>query len=141
MVFDALMLRRLDVNNNRLFPDDLEAFRTAFRARRFRILITDRILSEYQQDSERGPQFQVQPVLDNLSRRGRVLYRGESQLTRYPVQLTGFPREHQAFIQDAIAARASYVITRRREWLRLSAQTSGYGLQIVNPRSFVELEG
>jgi len=72
---------------------------------------------------------------------GRAIYIDVGRLNRAPVQMTGLPQEHREFILDAMAARASYVITHRREWLALSEQTARYELQIVTPSQFVELEG
>ena len=141
VVFDALMLRALILNDSKRFPDVLAAFRLAFQKRRFRILLTDGILSEYAAESNKFPPFAVQPTLDRLSRQGRVGHVEENQLNRPDIRLPRLTREHRAFIMDAIAAGASYLITDRRQWLGLSAQTNSYGLQIVTPRRFVELEG
>jgi hypothetical protein len=131
----------LILNDNERFPDELAAFRTAFQGRRFGVLLTDGILAEYQIEANKFPPFSLQPSLDTLFGQGRAVRVDEFQLNRSDIQLTGLPQEHREFILDAIAAGASYVITNRQEWLNLSEQTNRHGLQIVNPRSFVELEG
>ncbi len=38
VVFDALMVRALALNDTALFPDELAAFRVVFRGQRFRVL-------------------------------------------------------------------------------------------------------
>lgn len=143
VVFDAHMLRCLAINDNDRFPDELAAFRIAFQGRLFRILVTDGILLQYQTEANRFPPLiQLLPTLNSLRRDGRAIYFDEYLLNCSRVQLTGLPQEHSEFILDAIAARASYCITNRREWLELSEQTeSRYGLLIVSPSRFVELEG
>ena len=141
VVFNALMLRSLVTNDDEEFHDELAAFRAAFQGRRFRMLLTDGIVSEYLVQSVQVPQFELQPTLNSLSNTGRVAYFDEHRLNRSNFQLIGFPQEHREFILDAIAARASYFITNRQEWLHLSNQTEGrYGLQIISPGGFVELE-
>jgi len=141
VVFDALMLRALILNDSKKFPDVLAAFRVAFQGRRFQILLTDGILSEYEAESNKFPPFQVQPTLNRLSRQGRAGHVEENRLNRPNIRLRRLRREHREFILDALAGRASYLITNRRQWLSLSAHTNSYGLQIVSPRRFVELEG
>ena len=142
VVFDALLFRALVVNDRRLFPDQIEAFTVAFRARRFRVVITEGILDEYQIEARNHPPFQVQPLLDELLRGRRALYFEEYQLNRVPFEIAPLPREHRRLAGDALAARASYLITNRRRWLELSEQTNdNYGPQIVTPGRFVELEG
>ena len=141
-VFDAHMLRGLAINNENIFPDILQAFRIAFQARRFRILITDGILEEYRSEANNVPQFQVQPTLNSLFTGSRAVHLHEYRLNRFQVTLSGLPQEHTAFILDAIAAQATYFITDYLPWLNLSEQTEDkYGLQIVEPRKFVEIEG
>jgi hypothetical protein len=141
VVFDALLLRAYISNDNNRFPDEMAAFRLAFQRRRFRILLTDGILSEYEAESNKFPPFAVQPTLNGLSRQGRAGHVEENQLNRPNIRLPRLRREHREFIVDAIAASASHLITNRQEWLRLSAQTNSYGLQVVMPRRFVEMEG
>jgi hypothetical protein len=141
VVFDALTLRALVVNDNQVFPEELAAFRTAFRSRQFSILITDGVLDQYLIESTKPPRFNPQQILDNLRNNGRAIRFDENRLNRFPVQLLGLPQEHSEFILDALAAQASYCITHRQEWLNLSGQTEKYGLQIVSPTRFVQLEG
>lgn len=141
VVFNALMLRALVSNDDEQFPDELAAFRAAFQGRRFRILLTDGILAQYEFEALKAPRIRSQPMLSNLSRMGRAIYVDVGRLNPVPVQPRGLPQEHREFILDAMATRASYVITHCREWLRLSPQTSDYNLQIVTPRRFVELAG
>ena len=141
VVFDALLFRALVVNDRRLFPDEIEAFTVAFRARRFRVVVTEGILREYGIQARNHPPFQVQPLLDELLRGRRALYFEEYQLNRVPLEVLHLPREHRRFVGDALAARASYLVTDWRGWLRASGQTERYGLRIVKPRRFVELEG
>ena len=141
VVFDALMLRALILNDSKRFPDVLAAFRIAFRRRRFQILLTDGILAEYETESNKFPPFPVQPTVNSLSRQDRAGHVEEDRLNRPNIRLPRLRWEHREFILDAIAARASYLITNRQQWLRLSEQTIGYGLQVLTPRQFVELEG
>ena len=141
VVFDALLFRALVVNDRRLFPDEIEAFTLAFKARRFRVVITEGILDEYESEARNYPPFQVQPPLDELLRGRRALYFEEYHLNRVPFQVTHLPIEHRTFVGDALVARASYLVTDWSGWLRASGQTERYGLRIVKPRRFVELEG
>lgn len=142
MVFNALMMRALVISDSRLYPDELAAFRACFRTRRFRILLTSNIISEYQKESNKQPQFLPLPVLNGLSERSRAVQLDESQLAGVSGDLAEFPREHRAFIRDAIKAGAEYLVTRRRRWLALAGPTeTNYGLRIVTPGRFVELEG
>jgi len=141
IVFDAFSLRGLALNDGNLFPDELSAFRLAFRGRRFRMLVTDGILREYTAESTNRPQFLPVPTLTRLSDLGRAIFRDESQLARSPIDLPGLPREHRAFVIDAIAAGASYFITKYLRWLGLTDRTeTSFGLSIVSPARFVELE-
>ena len=142
VVFDALMLRALVTGQEELFSDERTAFRTAFRGRRFRILVTDDILSEYLKQAITPPQFEPLPALNRLFVQSRAIQLEEYRLNRFSIQITGLPREHSAFIRDAIGAGASYFITKFGPWLSLSEQTqTNYGLIIVTPARFVELEG
>jgi hypothetical protein len=103
--------------------------------------MTGGIVEEYSTEAKKFPQFQLLPTLQNLSRGGRAVRVDERNLDRSQIRLTGLPQEHSGFIVDAIAGRASYLITNRREWLELSEQTeSRYGLRIVSPGGFAELE-
>ena len=141
VVFDALLFRALVVNDRGLFPDEIEAFTVAFRARRFRLVITEGILDEYQIEARNHPPFQVQPLLDGLLQGRRTRYFEEYQLNRVPFQVTHVPRRHRRFVGDALASGASYLVTDWSGWLHASGQTERYGLQIVTPGRFVELEG
>lgn len=142
VVFNALVLRGLIINDRQQFPDEIQAFTIAFRGRRFRVLLTDGILNEYQANSPSFLPFELQPALDNLLRGRRAIYAEESQLQRFPIELTGLPQEHRPFILDAIAGNANYLITNRRRWLNLTEQAeSRHGLSIVTPGRFIELEG
>lgn len=141
VVFNALTLRALILNDRRNFPHELSAFRLAFRGRQFQLLITDGIIREYQAEANSPPQFLPLPTLSRLSESGRIVRRDESQLNRVPVMLAGLPNEHRAFVLDAVAAGAEYFITNRQRWLNVSQQVeSGYSLRIVTPNRFVELE-
>ncbi len=142
VAFNAHTLRGLIISDENLFPNELQAGRLAFQSRRFPILITDGILFEYETEANKFPPFQLQPTLNRLLGSGRALRLHEYRLNRFRIDLSGLPQEHTAFVLDAVAARASYLITDRQRWLELSAQTEGeYGLRIVTPRRFVELEG
>ena len=142
VVFDALTLRALILDDRRIFPSELSAFRLAFRGRRFRILTTDGIIREYQAESNRPPQFLPLPTLANLSQSGRVVRRVESELNRFSITLAGLPKEHRPFVLDAIAVGAEYLITDRQRWLNITPQLeTAYNLRIVTPGTFVELEG
>ena len=141
LVFNALMMRALVINDEAVFGDELAAFRIAFRGRRFKVLITAGIIAEYQDDVKEAFPIQLQPTLDNQLRSGRAIYLEDSQLPRSQVATTNLPKEHQSFVLDAIAGGASYLVTRRRRWLSLSEQLEErHGLRIVTPGRFVELE-
>ena len=142
VVFDALMLKAYASTDSHSFPDELEAFQVSFRRRRFRILLTDGILDQYQREANNGPQFLLQPVLNALNETGTTIHRDEYHLNRGPIELTGLPKWHQTLMRDAIAGGAVYLITNWPRWLNLSEQTeTKYGLSIVTPARFVELEG
>jgi hypothetical protein len=136
-VFDALMLRALILEEG--FRDEAAAFRAAFQGRRFRVLLTEGILSQYQVESAREPRFPAQPTLARLASQGRAVFLQENRLNRAYVQLTGLPQEHQEFILDALAGGASYLVTSRPAWLNLSEQTSNHALQTITPRLFAQL--
>lgn len=142
VVFDALSLRCFALGDQRLFREELSAFGMAFRGRKFRLLVTDGILAEYQAESNNFPQYLPLPVLNNLADRGRAIFLDELRLQRHPVALDGFPSQHKALILDSIAAGAEYFITKRSRWLAMNEESvSVYGLHIVTPARFVELEG
>jgi len=142
VVFNGLTLRALVLNDRRHFPEELSAFRLAFRGRRFRLLTTDGIIREYQSEAINPPQFMPLPKLTDLSETGRAIFLDQSQLNRSSVGMPGLPNEHRAFVLDAIAAAAEYLITNRQRWLAISEKVrESYGLQIVTPARFVELEG
>ena len=142
VVFDGLMVRALALNDTALFPDELAAYRIAIRGRRFRVLLTDRIITEYQKASIYFPQIVLQPTLDAIADSGRSLYLEESALHRSPVILERLPKRHRLLVQDAIAGNAEYFVTKWPPWLRVEEQArSRYGLHIVTPARFVELEG
>lgn len=142
VVFNGLMLRGLSLNDRNVFPHEIEAFTVAFRGRRFRILLTDGILEEYRQISNEFPPFAFQPTIDRLFRQNRMVHLEERRLNRVLGPLQGLPSEHISFIDDAIAARAEYLITHRPRWLDLSPVTKQrFGLKIVSPQAFVESEG
>jgi predicted nucleic acid-binding protein len=142
VVFNAHMTRALIINDDERHHRELAAFRLAFQARRFKLLITQGIIAEYQMASGESFSVQLQPELDNHLRRGRAIYLEESGLSRPFIELGGVPNQHRAFILDAVAANAEYLITDRRRWLNLSDHLyPTYGLRIVTPERFVELEG
>ena len=142
VVFDALMLKAYASHDVHSFPDELEAFQVSFRRRRFRMLVTSGILDEYQKAADKPPQFQLQPVVNELNESGAIVNLDEYKLSRFPVQLTGLSKWHQVLIRDAIAGGASYMITKWQRWLDMTDQTEPrYGLHIVTPTRFVELEG
>ena len=141
IVYDGETLRGRILNEPTIFPDEIAAFRPAYRGRPWRILLTDGILDEYQILSERRPQFQLQPALNTLAQECRTTRLDESRLNRFPVILNGFPREHKTYILDAIAGNAEYFVTKRERWLAMSQESaSTYGLYIVTPGRLVELE-
>ena len=141
-VFDALMVRALALNDMALFPDELAAFRVVFRGQRFRVLLTDAIITEYQNTSKNYPQFILQPTLDAIADSDRSLHHEESALDRSPIALERLPKRHRPLVHDAIAGHAEYFVTKWPLWLRLEEQArSRYNLHIVTPAQFVELEG
>jgi len=141
-VFDALMLKAYASNDAHSFPDEIEAFQVLLRRRRFRMLLATGILDEYQKTADKRPQFQLQPVINEMNDTGAIIHFDEYRLSRFPVELTGFPKWHQALIRDAIAGGASYLLSKWQRWLDLTGQTeTRYGLRIVTPARFVELEG
>ena len=142
VVFNALVLTALVLNDDEQYPDELSALRLAFRGRRFTIVVTEGIIAEYQDYAGESFGMQLQPELDGHLRRRRAIYMPESRLSRFPIRVGRLPQEHRAFIHDAIAAGAQYLITNRQRWLNLTRQTEPtYGLQIVTPARFVDLEG
>ena len=142
VAFNSLMIKALALNDRSIYPEELDAFSTAFRGQRFKVLITDGILFEYRNEANNPPAFFVQPVLDNLASTHRTIYLDEYSLSDVTLELSGLPSEHIAFIRDAIAANASYLITKRQRWLSLSQQTEKtHGLRIVTPTQFVQFEG
>ena len=142
VVFDSLMFRAYAIDDAHAFPDELAAFQVSFRRRRFRILLTSAILSQYQSEANKAPQFQLLPVLNALEETGVTVFLDEYRIDRSTIELIGFRKWHQAFILDAIGAGAAYFITNRPIWLDLSEQTeTRYSLGIVTPARFVELEG
>ena len=142
VAFNSLMIKALALNDRSIYPEELDAFSTAFRGQRFRLLITDGILVEYQTEANNPPAFLVQPVLNSLASTQRTVYLDEYSLGDVTLELSGLPSEHRAFIRDTIAANASYLITKRQRWLSLSEQTENtHGLRIVTPAQFVQFEG
>ena len=142
VVFDAVTVRGLILNDSSNFSDELAAFRVAFRGRRFRLLLTDHIVQEYESESIKPPQLPLQAGLARLATTARTIQRDESQLNRRTVSLRGFASEHRYFILDSIAAGVEYFITKRQTWLSMEEQArSRYNLHIVTPAQFVELEG
>ena len=106
------------------------------------MLLTDGILDEYQKTSDRVPQFQLQPALRDIAIGTNVVRLDEYFLNRFPINLNPIPREHRAYIEDAIGAGAEFLITRNERWLRLSPDSSErYGLYIVTPEHFLDIEG
>lgn len=80
VVFDALMIRALALNDTALFPEELGAYHVAFRGQRFRVLLTDRIIREYQKASDYYPTIALQPTLDAIADSRRSLFLEESDL-------------------------------------------------------------
>ena len=142
VVFNALVLTALVFNDDELYAEELSALRLAFRGRRFTILITEGIIAEYQDYAGESFGIQLQPELDGHFRMRRAIYMPESRLSRFPIRMGRLPQEHRAFIFDAIAAGARYLITNRQRWLNLTRLTESTSrLSIVTPARFVELEG
>ena len=142
VVFDALMVRALTLNDTAIFPDELAASRIAFRGQRFRVLLTDGIITEYQKASFYSPQIVLQPTLEAIADSGRSLYLEESALHRRPVNLERFPKRHRLLVREAIVGDAEYFVTGWPPWLRVAELArSRYGLHIVTAARFFELEG
>ena len=142
VVFDAVTVRGLILNDSHEFSDELAAFRVAFRGRRFRLLLTDQIIQEYVTEAVKPPQLPLQGALARLATTARTIHRDESQLNRREISLRGFVREHRDFILDSIAAGVEYFVTKRQTWLGMEEEARRrYGLHIVTPAQFVELEG
>ena len=138
LVFDARTLVAGLVNDRDSFPDECDAFVTALRGQRFVLVVTESIQSEYE---KRSPGFALQflPQLRDLERSRRVIF---PLLESTPPQVPGLRSQHRPYVEDAIGADARYLITTNPLWLRLSEETNReHGLQIVEPRRFVELEG
>ena len=141
-VFDGLMLKAYATRDIHSFSDELEAFWVLFRRRRFRMLLTAGILDEYQKTADKRPQFQLQPVINELNDTGAIIHFDEYTLSRFPAELTGLPKWHQILFRDVIAGQANYFITNLQRWLDLTDQTEArYSLRVVTPARFVELEG
>lgn len=142
VVFDALMFKAYASYDADSFPDEIDAIQVPFRRRQLRMLLTDGILAEYQREANREPQFQLLPLVNDLSDRGVVIRMDEYRIRRFPVQIAGLPNWHQVFIRDAVGAAAEYLITNRTRWLDIAEQSARtYGLHILTPARFVELEG
>ncbi len=106
------------------------------------MLLTNGILDGYQKVADKPPQFQLQPILNILSESIATISMDESQLRRYTTPLISVPKWHQGLIRDAIRGRAAYLITVWPRWLDISHQAETlYGLRVVTPARFVELEG
>lgn len=142
VVFDAITVRGLILNDSYEFSDELAAFRVAFRGRRFRLLLIDQIIQEYVTESSKPPQYPLQAALARLATTARTIHIDESQLNRREISLRGLVHEHRYFILDSIGASAEYLVTNRRRWLSMEEPArSRYGLHIVTPAQFVEIEG
>ena len=72
-VFDALMLKAYASDDVHSFTDELEAFQVSFPRRRFRMLLTSGILDEYQKAADKPPQFQLQPIINELNDNGAIV--------------------------------------------------------------------
>ena len=141
VVFNSLLIRALAPGSAANPNGDIRAFRVAFQARRFRLLITSGIIAEYQSNAGESFAIQLQPTLDNHVRQGRAVFLDQPQIRLSQGELGEFPKEHRVFIQDAIRTDAEYLITNRRRWLLLAEHTTrDYGLHIVTPARFIELE-
>ncbi|MCH8062619.1 MAG: hypothetical protein IH861_08960 [Chloroflexi bacterium] len=55
VAFNSLMIKALALNDRSIYPEELDAFSTAFRGQRFKLLITDGILVEYQTEANNPP--------------------------------------------------------------------------------------
>ena len=141
IVFNALVVRALVINDDGLYTEELDAFRLAFTGRRFKILVTQEIILEYQSSSDEGFALQLQPTLEQHFRRGRAVYKPDNELNNPGSDLSEFPKEHRTFWSDTVRGGATYLVTRRKRWLDLANHArSEYGLQIVTPPQFIELE-
>ena len=142
VVFDAITFKNYASGESDLFPDEIDAFRVPIYRRQLAILLTDGILSEYQQEANKPPQIRLLPVVNKLNQDGIVLNKDEYRIRRFPVDIPRFPQWHKTFILDAIGANGEYLVTNRRRWLSMEGQArSRYNLHIVTPAQFVELEG
>ena len=62
------------------FQTNLQHFRFLFAEGRFRILLTPEILSEYQKEAVKPPQFQLLPVINPLEESGVAIHLDEYML-------------------------------------------------------------
>ena len=142
VVFDAHTIRGSIIAGPGVHSVEAEAIRVLVRSRNLRMLLTDGILDEYQKTSNRVPQFQLQPTLNEIAQTTNAILLDNYHLDRTPLNLNRFPREHRAYVRDSIGARSKYFITDNNLWLRMSQETSDrYGLFILTPEHFLEIEG
>ena len=142
VVFDGHTIRGSIIDDPASTSAEADAIRLVVRSTNLRMLLTVGILDEYQKTSDRVPKFQLQPALNEIARGTNAVLLDEYYLNRFPINLNPIPREHRAYVQDAVGSGAEYFITRNERWLRLSAESSArYGLFIVTPEYFLEIEG
>ena len=142
VVFDGHTIRGYIIGDPTSNLAEAEAIRVIVRSTNLRMLLTDGILDEYQKTSDRVPQFQLQPALNEITRITKAILLTEYRIDRTPLNLSQIAKEHRAYLQDAIGAGAEYLITRNERWLRMSRETSErYGLFVITPQHFLEIEG
>ena len=142
VVFDGHTIRGFIIDDPTSTLAEADAIRLVVRSANLQMLLTVGILEEYQKTSDRVPHFQLQPALNGIARDTNATRLDEYFLDRAPLNLSSFPREHRAYIRDSIGARAEYFITSDNRWLRMSPETSErYGLFIITPEHFLEIEG
>lgn len=142
VVFDAHTIRGFIIAGPTSISAEADAIRAVVRSKILRMLLTDGIIDQYQKTSDKVPQFQLQPALNDIARNTNAILLGEYHLDRITLNLSGFPREHRAYLRDSIGAQAEYFVTSNNLWLRMSPETSErYGLFIITPEHFLEIEG
>ena len=105
----------------------------AWRNRKFKIVVSQEILLEYQRVSEKlnqkFPMINIQPMIDLITVKADLVIGLE-----LPIQICKDP-EDDKFISCALASNSKIIITGDKHLLNVN----GYGgLEIIPPREFVE---
>jgi len=105
----------------------------AWRNGKFKIVVSQEILLEYQRVSEKlnqkFPMINIQPIIDLITIKADLVIG-----LKLPIQICKDP-EDDKFISCALASNSKIIITGDKHLLNVN----GYGgLEIIRPREFVE---